>query len=89
MPTYHFRLPDGQEYGWNGSVSALKKAHPEATITGRVQTNDVTGDSVLVAYQGEQPPQSPAAVVVEVVADEPMKAPPKAEKAAASKSDKK
>jgi hypothetical protein len=84
MPNYHFRLPDGQEHGWNGTANALKKAHPDATITGRVQTNEVTGDSVLAAYQGEQPPESPAApVAVEVTVTEDAKP-----KSAASKSSK-
>ncbi len=53
MPNYHFRLPDGQELGWNGSVAKLRKEHPDAIITGRVKM-DALGQGRLVAYQGEQ-----------------------------------
>lgn len=59
MPNYHFRLPDGQEYGWTGTAAKLKKAHPDAVITGRVVMDEV-GQGTLVEYQGEQPVEANA-----------------------------
>ena len=59
MPKYHFRTPDGQEHGWNGTLAKLKKEHPNATIVGRVEVDEV-GQGRLVEYRGDQPDEDAA-----------------------------
>jgi hypothetical protein len=37
---YRFTCPDG-DFAWHGSVADLRKAHPNARITGRMVTNEL------------------------------------------------
>lgn len=50
---YRFVQPDGQTHAWHGTVSDLRKAHPNAAVTGRLVSDDL-GQGTWQPYSGNQ-----------------------------------
>ena len=50
MPKYRFTTTDNQTHESTADPEAIMKAHPGATITHEVETDEVTGESTLVPY---------------------------------------
>ena len=55
MTRYRFTTPSGETHESTAPPSQIAKAHPGATLTHTVETDEVTGESTLVEYTGEQP----------------------------------
>jgi hypothetical protein len=55
MTRYRFETTDGQVHESTAAPSQIAAAHPGAVLTHTVETDEVTGESTLTAYEGEQP----------------------------------
>lgn len=63
MPRYRFRLPDGQTYESTNTPAQIRKAHPGAVITHRIDFDGV-GNPLLIPFAGKMDAED-AAVSVE------------------------